>query len=88
MILLLMEIDGCLMTLYLFQEKNSSTSMLKNKRKVVEESIKEKGTWIFADTKCKVDKTVTSTWNSLFKEIKDKDFQMLLQDDVTTKLSK
>ena len=65
-----------------------STSMLKNKRKVVEESIKEQGTWIFADTECKADKKVTFTWNSLFQAFQDKDFQMLMQDDVSTKLSK
>ena len=56
--------------------------MMKNKGKVVEESIKEQGTWIFADTECKVDKKVTFTWISLFKEFQDKYFQMLLQDDV------
>jgi hypothetical protein len=43
--------------------------------------------WIFADTECKVDK-VTFTWTSLFQEFQDKYFQMLLQDDVSTKLSK
>ena len=44
--------------------------------------------WIFADTECKVDKKVTFTWNSLFQAFRDKYFQMLLQDDVSTKLSK
>ena len=44
----------------------ASTSMLKNKRKVVEEPIKEQGTWIFTDTECKDDNEVTFTWNSLF----------------------
>ena len=43
----------------------ASTSVLKNKRKVVEEPVKEQGTWIFADTECKVYKKVTFTWNSL-----------------------
>ena len=62
--------------------------MMKNKRKVVEEPIKEQGMWIFADTECKVDKKVTFTWNSLFQAFQDKDFLMLLQDDVSTKLSK
>ena len=66
----------------------ASTSMLKNKRKVVKEPIKEKGTWIFTDTKCKVDKKVTFTWNSLFQAFQDKEFQILLQDDVSTELSK
>ena len=62
--------------------------MLKNKRKVVKEPIKEKGTWIFTDTKCKVDKKVTFTWNSLFQAFQNKYFLMLLQDDVRTELSK
>ena len=65
-----------------------STSVIKNKRKVVEEPIKEQGTWIFANTECKVDKKVTFTWNSLFQSFQDKDFQMLLQVDVSTGLIK
>ena len=65
-----------------------STSMLKNKGKVVKESINEQGTWIFVDIECKVDKNVTFTWNSLFQAFQDKDFQILLQDDVSTELSK
>ena len=66
----------------------ASTSVLENKRKVVEEPVKEQGMWIFADTKCKVDKKVTFTWNSLFQAFQDKDFKMLLQDYVSTELSK
>ena len=62
--------------------------MMKNKGKVVEESIKKQGTWIFTDTKCRVDKKVTFTWNSLFQAFQDKYFMMLLQDDVSTELSK
>ena len=66
----------------------ASTSVMKNKRKVVKELVKElvkdQGTWIFADTECKVDKKVTFTWNSLFQSFQDKDFQLLLQDDVST----
>ena len=44
--------------------------------------------WIFADTECRVDKKVTFTWNSLFQAFQDKEFQMLLQDDMSTQLSK
>ena len=62
--------------------------MLKNKNKAVVELIKDQGTWIFTDTECKVDKKVTFTWNSLFQSFKDKYFLMLLQDDVSTELSK
>ena len=66
----------------------SSTSVLKNKRKIVEEPAKEQGMWIFVDTECQVDKKVPFTWNSLFQAFQDKEFQLLLQDDVTTELSK
>ena len=65
-----------------------STSVLKNERNVVEESIKDQGIQIFMDIECKVDKKVTYTWNSLFQAFQDKDFMMLLQDDVSTDLSK
>ena len=44
--------------------------------------------WIFVDTECKVDKKVTFTWNSLFLTFQDKYFQILLQDDVNTEMSK
>ena len=63
MILLLMEIDGCLMNLSLFQKKYASNSVIKNKIKNIEEPIKEQGTWIFADIEYKVDKKITFTWN-------------------------
>jgi hypothetical protein len=65
-----------------------SNSVLKNKRKTVEEPTKEQGMWIFADIECQVDKKVSFTWNSLFQAFQDKEFQILLQDDVNTKLSK
>ena len=44
--------------------------------------------WIFADIECRVDKKVTFTWNSLFKAFQDKEFQTLLQDDISTELNK
>ena len=66
----------------------ASTSMMKNMKKVVKEPIKEQGTWIFTDTECRVDKKVTFTWNSLFQAFQDKYFMMLLQDYVSTELSK
>ena len=52
----------------------ASTSVLKNKIKTVEEQAKEQGMWIFANTKCQVDKKVTFTWNSLFQAFQDKEF--------------
>ena len=65
-----------------------STFVLKKKRRTVEEATKEQGMWIFVDTECWVDKKITFTWNSLFQAFQDKEFQMLLQDDMSTELSK
>jgi hypothetical protein len=42
-------------------------SLIKNLNKIVKESIKEDGVWIFLDTECKVDKKVSYTWTSLFQ---------------------
>ena len=66
----------------------ASNSMIKNKGKAVDELIKEHGIWIFADTECRVDKKVSYTWSSLFQAFQDKEFLMLLHDDVSTELSK
>jgi hypothetical protein len=63
-------------------------SILKNKRRIVEEPAKEKGIWTFVDTECRVDKNVIFTWNSLFQALQDKEFQFLMQDDQSTKLRK
>ena len=56
-----------------------SNSILKNKRKIVEEPTNEQEMWIFADTECQVDKKVIFTWNSLFQAFHDKEFQVLLR---------
>ena len=37
--------------------------MLENKINTIEKPTKEQGMWIIVDTKCKVDKKVTFTWN-------------------------
>ena len=66
----------------------ASKSILKNKRKTVEEPAKEQEMWIFVDIECQVDKKVIFTWNSLFQEFQDKEFQVLLQDDPSIELSK
>lgn len=66
----------------------ASKSMIKNKGKDVEDPTKEHGIWIFMDTKCRMDKKVPYTWNSLFQAFQYKEFLMLLQDDVSTKLRK
>ena len=66
----------------------ASTSLMKNLKKTIEESVKENGIWIFADRECKADKKVCYTWTSLFQAFQDKEFLMLLQDDASTELSK
>ena len=66
----------------------ASNSLTKNLNTIVEESIKEDGVWIFSDTKCKADKKVYYTLTSLFQAFQDKEFFVLLQNDVSTKLSK
>ena len=65
-----------------------SNSVLKRKRKTTEEPTKEQGMWIFADTQCRVDKKVIFTWNCLLQAFQDKEFQVLLQDDISIELSK
>ena len=65
-----------------------SIFLLKSKRKTVEELTEKQEMWIFVDTECRMDKKVVFTWNSLFQAFQDKEFQVLLQDDPSTKLSK
>ena len=62
--------------------------MIKNKGKAIEEPTKEIGIWTFADTKRRVDKKVSYTWNSLFQAFQDKEFLMLLQDDAIIEIRK
>ena len=66
----------------------ASTSCLKSKRKTVEELVEKQESWAFTDTECRVDKKTTFKWNTLFQEFQIKEFQVLLQDDPSTKLSK
>ena len=66
----------------------ASKSMLKSKRKTIKEPSTEQRIWIFTDTECWVEKKVIFNWNSLFQEFQDKEFQVLLQDDISTKLNK
>ena len=47
MLLLLYELDVCLMTMFMFQEHMASSSLTKNLNKTVEESIKEHPTNLF-----------------------------------------
>ena len=65
-----------------------SNSTFKNKRKIINELAEKQEMWIFTDTKCQVDKKVVFTWNTLIQAFQNKEFQVLLQDDPSTKLSK
>jgi ribosome-binding factor A len=65
-----------------------SNSLTKNLNKVVEDPIKENGTWIFSNIECKEDKKVCYTWTSLFQEFQDKKFVVLLHNDAGNELSK
>ena len=51
-----------------FKNNMASNSVLKSKRKTVEEPAKEQGIWIFVDIECRVDKKVIFPWNLLFQE--------------------
>ena len=66
----------------------TSNSILKNKRKTVEELAKKQEMWTFTNTECQVDKKVIFTWNTLFQEFQKKEFEVLLQDDPSIELSK
>ena len=66
----------------------ASNSALKNKRKTVEELVEKQEMWIFTDTECRVDKKFVFTWNTLFQGFHNKEFQVFLQDYLSTKLSK
>ena len=66
----------------------ASNSLLKSRRRTIEEPVEEQGMWIFTDTECRADKKVTFTWNSLFQAFQEKEFQVLLHNDISIELSK
>ena len=66
----------------------ASNYSLKNKRKIIEEPVEKEQMWTFTDTDCWVDKKVVFTWSTLFQAFQNKEFQVLLQDDPSTELSK
>ena len=65
-----------------------SESSLRNKRNIVEERMEKKEMWTFTDTECRVDRKVIFKWNTLFQVFQTKEFQVFLQDDLSTELSK
>ena len=50
--------------------------------------VERKESWAFIDTECSVDKKTTFKWNTFFHAFQSKEFQVLLQDDPSTELSK
>ena len=66
----------------------ASTSALKRKRKIVKELVEKQESWVFTDTKYKVDKKTTFKWNTSFQTFQSKEFQVLFQDDLSTKIRK
>ena len=65
-----------------------STLALKSKRKTIEEPMEKQEIWAFTDTKCQVNKKIALKWNTVFQEFHTKQFQFLLKDDMSMKLSK
>ena len=57
---------------------------MKNERKNVKtwDLVEGKETWVFIDTKCKIDQKISFQWNQLFQDFLVGDYQMLLQDDL------
>ena len=66
----------------------ASTSTLKSRRKTIEEPMEKHEIWAFIDIKCQVDKKIDFKWSNLFQAFQKKEFQVLLQDDPSMKLSK
>lgn len=67
-----------------------STSGMKNKIKNFEtqDLVEGKETWVFTDTKCKIDQKISFQWNQLFQYFLIGDYHMLLEDDLWKELSK
>ena len=66
----------------------ASTSTLKSKRKTIEYPMEKQEVWAFTYTKCQVDKKIAFKWNTLFQAVQTKEFQGLLQDDLSMELRK
>ena len=65
-----------------------SNFALNNKRNTIEDPMERQEMWTFNDTEYRVDKKVVFTWNTLFQAFQNKEFQVFLQDDLSTKRSK
>ena len=53
----------------------------------IEYPVEKQEIWAFTDTECRVDKKIAFKWNTLFQEFQTKQFQVLLQDDLSTELN-
>ena len=61
----------------------ASTSGMKNKTKSAKtwDLVEGKETWVFTDTKCKIDQKISFQWNHMFQYLLTEDYHLLLQDD-------
>ena len=76
------------MTYFCFRSKMESKSTFKNKRKTIEEPAEKQEMWTFTNTECRVDKKIAFKCNTFFQAFQTKEFQFLLQDDLSMELSK
>ena len=67
-----------------------SASGVKNKRKNIEtqNAVEGNETWMFMDTKCRIDRKISFQWNQLFHVLLNGYYQVILQDDPIIELSK
>ena len=67
-----------------------SYSIMKNKMRNAKthDVVEGKETWIFIDTKCQFDQTISFQWNHLFQVFLKGDYQVFLQYDWSMKLNK
>ena len=58
-----------------------SNFSLNSKRNVVKELVEKQESWVFTNTKCRVDRKIAFKWNTLFQAFKSKEFEVIIQYD-------
>lgn len=76
------------MTSFVFQEQNGIQLCFENKINIIEEHVEKQEMCTFIDTECRVDKKVAFKVNNLFQAFQTKEFQVFLQDALSTELNK
>ena len=66
----------------------ASTLASKSKSKTIEEPVEKQEIWAFIEMECRVDKNISFKGNTFFQAFQTKEFQDLLQYDLSTYLSK